>query len=82
MGYAGCIRQQGRISTADLSHAKARRARRKKLVMDFPCLRLRKFLRRRNSDIFVFFAFFAFCAALREKCIHSNGGCPSKKVVW
>ena len=48
---SGCIRSLGRISTADLSHAKVRRTRRKKLVMDFPCLRLRKFLRRRNSDL-------------------------------
>ena len=63
----GCIRQKGRISTADLSHAKARKTRRKELVMAFSCLRLRKFLRRRNSDLFAFFAFFA---ASREKCIH------------
>jgi hypothetical protein len=61
-GPLGCIRQKGRISTADLSHAKARRTQRKKLVMAFPCIRLRKFLRRRNSDLFAFFAFFAFFA--------------------
>jgi hypothetical protein len=30
--------------------------------MAFPCLRLRKFLRRRNSDLFVFLAFLAFFA--------------------
>ena len=52
----------GRISAAEFPHAKPRRTRRKKLFMAFPHRRLRKILRRRNSDLFVFFA------ASREKC--------------
>jgi hypothetical protein len=37
----------------------AAKPRRKKIFMTFPHLRLRKILRRRNSDFFAFFAFFA-----------------------
>ena len=44
---------------ADFPRTKPRGTRRKKLVMDFPRLRLRKILRQRNSDLFAFFAFFA-----------------------